>query len=241
MTTAPTPTPRQAGTHFVLPALLVLVAVLAVLVVYLLVHYDVFGSSSSGTTVGSGVAVSQTRSVGPFEGVELAGSNIVSVRVGQPQAVIVHADSNLVDRVTTVVRRGRLVIGNTGGGFSARSPMNVSVTAPSLESLTLSGSGTVNVTGVKTSRLTVELPGSGSLFATGRADRLDTTISGSGNAQLGQLIARDARATVSGSGQIALTATNSLDALVSGSGVINYGGNPPHVLTRVTGSGTVTP
>ena len=52
-------------------------------------------------------------------------------------------------------------------------------------------------------------------------------------------MADDARAVVSGSGRIVLTATKSLDATVSGSGAIMYGGNPEEVEQSVTGSGAI--
>jgi Putative auto-transporter adhesin, head GIN domain len=77
--------------------------------------------------------------------------------------------------------------------------------------------------------------------ATGRATRLDVTISGSGTALLSQLVAHDVKAGVSGDGSIVLTATHGLDARVSGSGTIVYGGYPAQIATRVTGKGTITP
>lgn len=42
-------------------------------------------------------------------------------------------------------------------------------------------------------------------------------------------------------GTIMLTATHSLAARVSGSGTVLYGGTPPHVTQRITGSGTISP
>ena len=84
------------------------------------------------------------------------------------------------------------------------------------------------------------LAGSGVLRASGTATRLDVTLSGSGDAQLEQLAARDVHAVVTGSGRILVTTTKSLDAAVPGSGVIVYSGNPAHVTTNVTGSGAVT-
>src|SRR5262245_51190311 len=52
---------------------------------------------------GSGVAATQARSVAPFTGVDLAGANNVVIRVGAKQSVVVHADDNLLRRVTTRV------------------------------------------------------------------------------------------------------------------------------------------
>jgi Putative auto-transporter adhesin, head GIN domain len=64
-------------------------------------------------------------------------------------------------------------------------------------------------------------------------------VDGDGQAQLSQLAARDVHAVLAGSGLIQVNATTSLDAAVPGSGMIMYSGNPLHVTTSVTGSGTV--
>ena len=162
------------------------------------------------------------------------------MRVGARQSVIVHADSNLITRVTTRVRSGRLVIGTIPGNFSAKSPMFVVVSVPSLRGLRLRGAGNVYVTGINSPNLTVELPGSGNIAAAGTATKVDVTISGEGTALLRQLIARDAKAALSGDGSIMLTATRTLTARVSGNGTVLYGGNPAHVNQRVTGSGTIS-
>jgi len=134
---------------------------------------------------------------------------------------------------------GTLVIGDTGS-FTARTPMSVDVSVPSLTALSISGDGQISATGINTLQLTATVSGSGLLSAAGTATRLDVTISGDGHAQLGQLTARDVQAVVSGSGLIQVTATASLDAAVPGSGSIVYGGNPVQVNTSVTGSGAIT-
>ena len=126
------------------------------------------GSSSSGVQ-GSGVAATQSRALPTFSGLDLAGSNNVTVVVGGRQSVVVHADSNLVGYVTTRVVAGTLVIGTTGS-FTARSPMSVEVSVPSLVAVRLSGSGEISVNRIDASRLTVALPGSGALYAGGIVD-----------------------------------------------------------------------
>ena len=233
MTAPPTWTFRHG---LALGAALVLLASTGLLLV---VETDVFRGSSSASGQGSGVAASQTRDVAGFSGVELAGSNVVTVRVGGTQSVVVHADDNLLSRVTTQVRAGSLVIGNTPGNLRSRTPMSVAVTVPSLESLSLSGSGVLVVDGLDTPALTATLSGSGVLRASGTAAKLDIALPGSGDAQLDQLVARDVHAVVRGSGRILVAATASLDASVPGSGAIIYSGNPTDVTTSVTGSGAV--
>ena len=56
--------------------------------------------------------------------------------------VLVHADSNLLRRVTTRVQSRSLVIGVTAGSLSAKTPMFVAVSVPSLDALMLQGDGT---------------------------------------------------------------------------------------------------
>jgi hypothetical protein len=227
ITTAPHRDDRTA--HHGQPILIaVLIAVLAV--VAIAVALLVYGSS--------GAAGTQTRTVAGFTSLDLAGSNNVTIIVGRPQSVVVHADSNLITHITTYVVGGTLVVGDTGS-FTASGPMSVDVSVPSLTGLSLSGNGQISVTGISTPQLTVTISGNGLVSAAGTATRLDVTINGNGKAQLSQLSARDVNAVVSGSGLIQVTATTSLDAAVPGSGTIIYSGNPPQVITSVTGSGTV--
>jgi Putative auto-transporter adhesin, head GIN domain len=205
-------------------------------------QYDLFRSSSSSFTVeGSGVAASETRRVAAFTAVELAGSNVVDIRVDGTRSVVVHADDNLLSRVTTTVSAGRLVIGQIPGSFKTKSELRVDIHVPKLDDLSLTGSGIVFATGIEAASLRVTIDGSGVINATGTVDRLDVSIGGSGDAQLGDLRARTVHATVAGSGRILTVATDTLNATVPGSGAIIYGGTPAHVTTNITGSGTVVP
>ena len=123
MTVAPTSVHPEREHHRTRWVLVVILAfLLGGLGVVLLYESGVSGDSSSSGVEGSGVAASDTRVVDPFESVELAGSNNVVVRVGEQQSVVVRADDNLLDRVTTEVQSGKLVVGNTPGSFSTNSP-----------------------------------------------------------------------------------------------------------------------
>ena len=63
---------------------------------------------------GSGTAATQTRTLPSFTAVDLTGSSTITVHVGAEQAVVVHADDNLLDHVKTDVRDGALVVSERG-------------------------------------------------------------------------------------------------------------------------------
>jgi hypothetical protein len=236
MTVAQTPLHRR---HVPQRYDLVLGAALVLIAGAFALRYAVFdGSSGSEGVEGSGVAATQTRHVPPFSSIDLAGTNEVTVRISGDQSVVVSADENLLDHVTTRVRSGRLVIGEIGS-FTTRSPMSVEIGAPSVDALTLSGTGSVSAVGVESARLTVSHAGTGLLQISGAVNSLDVSLDGTGDVELGQLAARDVHAVVSGDGQIVVNARRTLDASVSGTGAIRYHGNPAQVTTNVTGTGAV--
>ena len=181
------------------------------------------------------------RNVAPFRRVELRGGNIVRINAGRPQAVVVRADRGLLRRVTTEVRAGTLVIDNEPGSMRSKSPMNVEISIPSVSALLLTGSGTIWARGIRTPALNVVVSGSGVVQASGRTARLGVSVSGSGDAMLGEVLSRDVTATLGGSGTIVVTATRRLKAWVTGSGSILYGGSPAVVTSSVPGSGEVVP
>src|SRR3954451_16924581 len=200
------------------------------------------GSLNAKVIHGSGVPASEVRELPPFDSVELSGSNDVSIHVGSEQSVVVHADDNLLDRVATSVDGRRLVVGNERGGgtvVTTETPLRVEVTMPTLDDVTLSGSGLIGAAGIDAEIFTVTISGSGVVNASGRTHALVVTLGGSGDAQLQDLAARDLRARMSGSGRILVNATEKIDASVSGTGSIVYTGDPEHVSSKVTGVGTV--
>jgi hypothetical protein len=216
-----------------LAAIAVLLAVVAVLVAV-----EDRDDAAGTTVVGSGVTATEERALAPFSAIDLSGESALTVRVGGPQSVVVSADDNLVERVTTTVEGGTLVV-DTEGSFRTTSPMSITVVVPSLEELGLSGSGAVDAEGVRGEQLVVLLSGDGLVHAAGRVGTLDVTLSGTGDADLAGLVAADVRAELGGTGRIEVHASRTLDASITGTGTITYRGTPQEVTQRVTGTGVV--
>lgn len=230
---------RSAHPH--LPVLALVVGVLTLACAAAALGWVLTREDSAPATgsEGSGVAVAETRDVGPFRDVVLSGANQVSIGVGGEQLVVVRGDDNLVGLVSTEVQSGALVVDETGN-FETVTPMSVEITVPSLDEVRLSGSGTIRIDGHELDSLAVALPGSGRIVGAGAVETLIVEISGSGEVDLGELVARDATVDLSGSGSVLLHVTGALAVEISGTGSVTYTGDPDRVDRDISGTGSVT-
>lgn len=192
-----------------------------------------------GGVTGSGKLQTENRNVSAFDAIDLRDSNDLEVRFGAAQAVTVEADDNILPLIATSVDRGTLIIKSTGSFHTRLSPKIV-VTLPSLSRLSINGSGDAHLSHIAANGLTLAISGSGDIKADGQVDDIDLKINGSGDADLAALQAKSITVALNGSGDASLNVTDSLNAVVNGSGDIRYSGNPVKVSSRVHGSGEIS-
>jgi hypothetical protein len=189
---------------------------------------------------GSGVSKTEARTVGSFSKIDLSGSPDVEVTVGPATSVTVTADDNIVSIIETKVSGSTLSI-DSRSNYSSHVDVKVKITVPTLEGVSVSGSGNIHVTGLKADAMEAGITGSGNVDLNGVADQLKAHITGSGDLRADELSAKHVRVTVTGSGDATIRATEELDATVTGSGDVHYSGDPPQVHKNVTGSGDISP
>lgn len=189
---------------------------------------------------GNGQIVRQSRPVGAFNRISTAGSEEVIVQVGPRPSLVIAADSNILPMLETRVRNGLLTV-ESRGSYRMRGPIRMWITVPALTGYETSGSGNVRINGVNSDRLKLTINGSSSILATGRVNRLDVDINGSGDARLAALAATDVHAGLYGSGEATVRAANSLDADIYGSGDVRYVTRPRIINVDRVGSGGVGP
>jgi hypothetical protein len=103
----------------------------------------------------------------------------------------------------------------------------------------VSGSGRVQLDINVAERAAFGLSGSGKVRATGSAKEVRTTISGSGEVLAANFVTDKCDVRISGSGDVEINVNKELDAHISGSGSVAYKGNPSHVNSHSSGSGSV--
>ncbi len=187
---------------------------------------------------GSGDLVTEEREVRDFTKIKSSGSFDVYVRVGHETKVSVTFDDNLIDHIRTRVRGHTLRI-DSEGSYSSRHNCRIDITVSRLSEITCSGSGSIEVEGLRTDEFAFKLSGSGEFKAEGEVRELEISVSGSGEVDTRDVIAEDAYVKVSGSGKVRVRATESLDSHVSGSGNIYYYGDPEYVSEHISGSGKI--
>lgn len=189
---------------------------------------------------GSGVPAEELRELGPFDSLHVVGSTSVDVQIGGESSVLLRADDNMLQYLTTEVRGSTLHIGLEKGSYTFGVRPRATITMSGLEEITMVGSGDANVLGLDGDVFTSTTLGSGDLTARGRVDRLEATVNGSGSLELSELEARAANVQINGSGDAEVRASEEIIAVVSGSGDIVYRGDPDHISTSVNGSGSIS-
>ena len=187
---------------------------------------------------GSGNVITESRDVSGFNEIALFGSGTVRVGVDGTESLIIEAEDNIMPRLTSEVHDGRLEL-SVESSISPTTDIIYTVSALALEGVAISGSGEVTATGIAVDSFDVEISGSGRVEPTGTADTLVVGISGSGRYLGEDLEASVGTVRVSGSGEAVVNVTDDLDVDVSGSGGVQYIGDP-RVAESISGSGDIT-
>lgn len=188
----------------------------------------------------------ETRDVSAFTKISFRSPGTVYVKQGSPQKIEIEGSAETLEKIKTKVEDGKLSIGPeekwNNWSWSDDSKVTVYVTMPTIETLSVSGSGDMIVqTKITGNNLKLNVSGSGSLQAdmdvTGD---VDVDVSGSGDMNL-KGKCKSFTSDLSGSGSIKLNAAIAglADFDISGSGEVEASGSSQTVKAEITGSGKV--
>ena len=102
----------------------------------------------------------------------------------------------------------------------------------------VSGGGSIDID-LKGNTIKAEVSGPGALNVRGYASSMDALVSGTGAVNAFNCSLETAKAKVTGSGSCFLNVTNTLDAMVLGSGAVKHKGNTKTAQKKVYGSGVI--
>lgn len=206
---------------------------------------------------GEGPVITQSLPVEGFTGIKFRIADDLYITQGDNFSVEIKGQENIIDLIDQDVRNGIWEI-----EFEKRvrnyEKLEIFITMPEIEYLSLSGSGYVRGQntfksedievrisgsgdmdlGLESDDIEGRIAGSGKLFLEGIAQKLDFKISGSGDLRAFDLLADRADLEISGSGDMEVTVKKDLDVQISGSGDVFYKGDPDLTI-RISGTGDV--
>lgn len=212
------------------------------------------------TVEGSGVRMTEERDIGNVDEVVLSGVGDLTIVSGAMPALSVTADDNILPALETNAAGGKLKLGTRSlTSIHPKTKIAYTLTVPQLNSITVSGAGTVKtqrleadnlklqlsgagkaqLDNLKCKSLALTLSGSGIANLSGSAEEFKLRVSGAGKIDAANLKTNSADVRISGSGQAAIWATNELKARISGAGNVKYRGQPRHIEQKVSGSGHI--
>jgi hypothetical protein len=203
--------------------------------------------------------ITETRPVSGFTGVDMRTIGTVTITQGGTEALIVKGSDNLLPLVKTSVQNGILVIEMENINIQSLKKGNVltfEITVKDLNSLNVSGLGTVEMSGLETKSLnlamsgagaikidklaadsvSVNVSGMGGITLAGTANHADVSIFGAGEISAADLECKTANASISGVGTATVWVADELTGNISGAGGVRYYGEPK-TKTNSTGVG----
>lgn len=232
---------------------------LLLLTLVLTLSFSVTGFSQR-VIKGDGSDFKESRSVSGFHSVGLAVDAEVIVVKGNSPGISIEGEKNVIEElITEVDNNNRLSI-----RFPERpevrctKPLRIRITAPMLSGVWNSGSGSVRSTDLFKSDtmsfhnsgsgsidlnmdaglVEIAISGSGELKLKGSSRRMECSISGSGEMHGNDLTITDhSKVRISGSGSCTITTNGAIEGRISGSGGINYNGDPSTLDVTHSGSG----
>jgi hypothetical protein len=188
----------------------------------------------------------ETRNVSSFNRIAFRIPGKLILKQGSPQKVELEGNRELLSKIETEVDGDKLSIGRENRwmdwNWGKEDRVTVYITVPSIEGLSVSGSGDLVCEGkFTTGDLKLAVSGSGSLQIEASASgEIEANVSGSGRLQVGGNC-KSFESDVSGSGRVIVNAKidGAADVEISGSGKIEASGSAQSIKASISGSGRV--
>ena len=198
-------------------------------------------ASCTKTITGEGPITTQNRQVNTFTKIKINGSGDVEVVPSNNQQVIITGYTNLLDVYESKVVNGELQLGFESRKNIRNDNIKVRIEIPDIKGVNINGSGDILINGfLQGTDLNALINGSGRIKIQSSAfNSASYNINGSGDIFAAAIPSKTTEASITGSGFIELNCTQNLKVRISGSGTVDYYGNPPTTDIAISGSGVV--
>jgi hypothetical protein len=174
---------------------------------------------------GSGKREVQKRDLASFKSISTEGAFTVEVQCQKDQDVEVEADDNILSMVETEVNGGVLYLKNSQS-YSVHEPVVIRISVPDIEGLSVSGAGSIDISGMKNEKFEIDSSGAPSIKVSGVTKVIDIDTSGAARIDTHQLHASRGVVDSKGVSKIDVDVRDELDIKIAGPSLVTYEGNP---------------
>jgi len=218
-------------------ALLLPLLALGILLLASCIEIQVDGDSFGNGEDGSGVLVTETRSVADFNAVEVSGALRVDLDRG-PFRVEVEFDDNLLEKLETSVRGGAIHIRCRDCDPSSGAVVRLS--APEIDAIEVSGASRVVAEDIRTEALHLSISGASTIEIDGDVTSLEIDGSGASTVDGPELITNQLDVDLSGASRAELTVIDRVSGDLSGASQLRLRGDEdPSVDAHVSGGSSI--
>ena len=210
---------------------------------------------------GNGDIVDELRDVDDFVHVEVHSGLDIQVKDGDSTSIELEMDSNLLDKIETVVEGDTLVVRPAEGNFGVRPSKGtqIRISAPNIESIEASGGSDAKVELEESDDVTLRASGGSDIRAqmdvrsieakasggsdieiSGESRSIDANASGGSDIQARELEVEEAKVNSSGGSDISLGESQSIEGSASGGSDVCYSGDPDEVNVSTSGGSDVS-
>lgn len=189
--------------------------------------------------VGSGIVVTESRSVSGFRTVSVRDAGRLVIERTGSESLTITAEDNILPLLESSVRNGRLDLGiRSTGDVRPTREITYRLTVRDLDGLAVSGAVEVDATDIQGDTLTVDLQGSSSLTIDGRTENQEIRVTGSAVYRANELRSRTAKVDLSGNSYAVVRVSDSIEGTATGSSLLEYIGDP-EVDVQTSGTASV--
>lgn len=117
--------------------------------------------------------------------------------------------------------------------------LRIVVTAPALKALTLRSAGSLTLNDVAVDHLSLTVEGAGSVTGHGKADMVTLKVAGAAQANLSDMVVRDADIDIAGAGHVSVGPSGHAAVHLSGVGSVKLTRKPASLTREISGIGSV--
>ena len=188
---------------------------------------------------GDGAIKTENRQIADFSALEVSGAYQINWSNGKP-GLTISTDQNLLPLITASVSGNTLQI-ESKENLRPTKGITINVSSASLTDVLLNGAVSLTASNLSGPDLKLESNGASSISADGSVTNLEANFSGASKLNAKSLQTQTATLSLSGASYADVTVTNTLNASISGAGLLTYSGNPKSVEKNISGAGRIQP